>query len=279
MLVEASGSARPDTVWRRFTTPSQWPSWAPQIRDVATADPELRPGGTGRVHGPGPLAVDYEVVEVDAGLRAWSWEVVVGPARVRMRHVVLPPADGGARALLQVHGPAAVPAQAYRPVAGAALRRLVATSLPAPAGDHPSADEPGAEQAPSEMVRPFDFAFTASYAAAARPFGITAATASVEVGPRWLYVRYGPWRLLTPRANVVAAHVTGDFSFVKTAGPPHLSLRDRGVTMASNGDRALCLEFAEPVTAIDTTGVLRHPGATLTVADPEGLAAALGVGA
>jgi uncharacterized protein YndB with AHSA1/START domain len=279
MLVEASGEARPDTVWRRFTSPSQWPSWAPQIRDVTPADSGLRPGGTGRVLGPGPLAVDYEVTEVDAGLRVWSWEVVFGRARVRMHHYVLPTARGGSRALMQVHGPVAVPAQAYRPLARAALRRLVAMSSPAPAMDAPSVDEPMEDQdPPTEVVREFDFAFSPAYAAAARPFGITAATTSVEVGPRWLYVRYGPWKLLTPRANVVAARLTGDFNFVKTAGPPHLSMSDRGVTMTSNGDRALCLEFAQPVTAIDTTGVIRHPGATLAVADPEALAAALGVG-
>jgi uncharacterized protein YndB with AHSA1/START domain len=279
MLVEASGKARPDAVWRLFTSPSQWPSWAPQIRDVTSADSELRLGGTGRVLGPGPLAVDYEVIEVDAGLRVWSWEVVVGRARVRMHHYVLPTAEGGSRALLQVHGPMAVPAQAYRPLARAALRRLVATASSTPAVSVPSVDEPMGEQdPPPEVVRQFDFAFSPTYAAAARPFGITPATTSVEVGPHWLFVRYGPWKLLTPRNNVVAAHVTGDFGFIKTAGPPHLSMSDRGVSMTSNGDRALCLEFAQPVTAIDTTGVIRHPGATLAVADPEGLAAALGVG-
>ena len=206
-------------------------------------------------------------------------EVAAGRLRVRMHHYVLPTAKGGSRALLQVHGPVAVPAQAYRPPARAALRRLVAMSVPVSAVGAPDVDEPMSEQdPPNEVVREFDFAFSPAYAAAARPFGITAARTSVEVGPRWLYVRYGPWKPLTPRANVVAAHITGDFSFVKTAGPPHLSLRDRGVTMASNGDRALCLEFAQPVTAIDTTGVIRHPGATLTVADPEGLRRAPGWG-
>src|SRR4051794_5216184 len=128
MLVEARGTARPDTVWQRFTHPEQWPLWAPQIRDVISTDSEVRPGGTGRVLGPGSLGVDYEVTEVDADLRVWSWEVSVGRARMRMHHQVLPTAGGGSRALMQVHGPAAVPAQAYRPVAGAALRRLVALS-------------------------------------------------------------------------------------------------------------------------------------------------------
>jgi hypothetical protein len=64
--------------------------------------------------------------------------------------------------------------------------------------DAPSVDEPMDEQdPPTEVVREFDFAFSPAYAAAARPFGITAATTSVEVGPHWLYVRYGPWKLLT----------------------------------------------------------------------------------
>jgi len=37
----------------------------------------------------------------------------------------------------------------------------------------------------------------------------------------------------------------------------------------------VCLEFHEPVTGIDPLGLIRHPGLTVTVADPEGLAAAL----
>ncbi len=271
MLVEASGPAHPDAVWRLFADPSQWSSWAPQIRHVEPTRTSLQPGDVGRVHGPGPLAVDYEVTEVDAGLRTWSWELLIRRRRIRMHHCVLPTADGGSRALMQLNGPLALPAQAYRPVAGAALRRLVAM-----ASDAPDADEAMVEpDRPTGLVREFDFAFSPAYAKAARPFGISAATTSVEVGPRWLYVRYGPWKLLTPRTNVIAAHVTGDFKFVKTAGPPHLSLSDRGVSMTSNGDRALCLEFARPVIAIDTTGSIRHPGATLSVSDPEGLAAAL----
>jgi hypothetical protein len=35
------------------------------------------------------------------------------------------------------------------------------------------------------------------------------------------------------------------------------------------------VSFVEPVPAIEPTGRLRHPGATVTVADPDALAAAL----
>jgi hypothetical protein len=49
------------------------------------------------------------------------------------------------------------------------------------------------------------------------------------------------------------------------------------VTFATNGDRALCVEFHEPVAGIEPTRTIKHPGATMTVADPEDLARALGV--
>ncbi len=62
---------------------------------------------------------------------------------------------------------------------------------------------------------------------------------------------------------------SGDYAWLKTAGPPHLSFADRGVTFATNGRRGVCLAFREPVRVLDPTGRLRHPGATLTLADPD----------
>jgi len=125
-------------------------------------------------------------------------------------------------------------------------------------------------------VTRFDFRFAPSYRLAALPFGVTPATARVEVTGSELLVRFGPWSLRTPLRNVAGVERTGGFAFVRTAGPPHLSLHDRGVSFATNGDDALCVRFHEPVTAIDPAGWIRHPGATLTVADVPGLARALG---
>jgi hypothetical protein len=96
----------------------------------------------------------------------------------------------------------------------------------------------------------------------------------VDVGDE-IHVRFGPWSLRTPRHNVADAVQTGGFAWIKTAGPPHLSFTDRGVTFATNGERAVCLTFHEPVRAIEPTGILRHPGATLTVADPTAFLRAL----
>lgn len=124
----------------------------------------------------------------------------------------------------------------------------------------------------------FPFAFAPAYRLAALPFGITPWTASVCVtDDDELRVRYGLWSLRTPITNVAGAEVSGGFSFLKTAGPPHLSFTDKGVSFTTNGERALCVQFHTPVPAIDPTGRIKHPGATLSVADPEGLAAALGV--
>jgi uncharacterized protein YndB with AHSA1/START domain len=265
VLVDAAGPASPDEAWRLFTTPDTWPTWARHLREVETDADVLVAGSTGRVLGPRGVAVDFTVTDVDPDLRSWSWTVGRGPLSVRMDHHVLATPAGGSRAVLRVHPPAAAAIQPYRVLAAGALRRLV--SSPAAVGRH--ADEP------VEPVASFDFAFTPSYAAAGRPFGVTPDSTGVEVGPRWLFVRYGPWRLVTPRANVASVEVTGGFSFVKTAGPPHLSFADRDVSFTPNGDRALCVRFHEPVPAIDPAGLLAHPGATLGVADPDGLADAL----
>lgn len=121
----------------------------------------------------------------------------------------------------------------------------------------------------------FAFAFAGSYRLPALAFGITPRTAWALVDDGELRVRFGPWRLRTPLANVDEVTETGDFAWLKTAGPAHLSFADHGVTFATNGDRAVCVTFHEPVRAIDPTGRIRHPGATLTVADTHGLVAAL----
>jgi hypothetical protein len=124
-------------------------------------------------------------------------------------------------------------------------------------------------------MREFDFSFEGRYRLPGVVFGITPATARVVVTDDELLVRFGPWRLRTPLANVAGTQVTTGYSLVRTAGPAHLSLADRGVSFATNSRRGLCISFVEKVRAIEPTGLLRHPAATVTVADPEALAAAL----
>ncbi len=124
----------------------------------------------------------------------------------------------------------------------------------------------------------YAFDFSAAYRGPALLFGITPRTAWVELDERTFGVRYGPWSLSTPVTNLADVVRTGGFAFVKTAGPPHLSFSDRGISFATNDGRggpddkrALCVSFHTSVPGIDPTGRIKHPGATLTVADPDAL--------
>lgn len=121
----------------------------------------------------------------------------------------------------------------------------------------------------------FDFSFDPLYRALGLPFGITPHTAKAEIDGDRLLARFGLWRLSTSLANVEGTEVTGPYSPLKTVGPAHLSIADRGLTLATNSRRGLCIRFRQPVPGIEPTGRLRHPGLTVTVADVDGLAAAL----
>ncbi len=118
----------------------------------------------------------------------------------------------------------------------------------------------------------FSFRFTPGYQLAGLPFGVTPWTARVQVDARVLAIRFGWWRLRTPVTNIVGTVVTGPFGFLRTAGSARLSLADRGLTCATNGERGLCIRFGQPVRGIEPFGLLRHPAVTVTVADPERLA-------
>lgn len=125
------------------------------------------------------------------------------------------------------------------------------------------------------MTRGFGFAFEDRYRLPALVFGITPATARVLVTDDELLIRFGPWRLRTALSNITGTRVSTGYAWYRTAGPAHLSLTDLGVTFATNSRRGLCVSFLESVHAIEPTGILRHPAATVTVADPDALGAAL----
>jgi hypothetical protein len=124
-------------------------------------------------------------------------------------------------------------------------------------------------------VRTFEFAFAPSYRVPAATFGITQRTARVDVGDGTFTARFGPWRVTTPLANVKAVDVTGPYRFIKTAGPARLAITDLGLTFATNDERGVLVRFRTYVRGLDPLGLIRHPELTVTVADVEGLAAAL----
>lgn len=123
----------------------------------------------------------------------------------------------------------------------------------------------------------FRFRFSFPFLVAALPFGITPARCSVTVDDHDLSARFGPWTFRTPLDNIADATVTGPYSWPKVIGPPHLSLADGGVSLASNPGPGVCVRFREGVPVLLPGGVVRHPAVTLTVDEPQRLAELLGV--
>ena len=121
----------------------------------------------------------------------------------------------------------------------------------------------------------FEFDYEDRVRPAAAVFGAAPRRTGVEVGDRELRIRIGFFALTTPLSNVTSAQVTGPYSWIKIAGPPRLSFADRGITFATTTRRGVCIEFAKPVAMRPPYGPIRHPGATVTVAQPEELAALL----
>jgi hypothetical protein len=124
LTLHATGPVDPAEVWERYAVPARWPSWAPHITGVELAVPRLAAGAAGRVHGPGGLALPFEVEAVDEAARRWSWRVHAGPVTLHLVHWVTAAPDGGTTTGLRTSGPAPV-VLGYAPLATWALRRLV----------------------------------------------------------------------------------------------------------------------------------------------------------
>lgn len=90
----------------------------------------------------------------------------------------------------------------------------------------------------------------------------------LELDAAGLRVRFGPWLVETPLSNLAGAEATGPYSVFRGLGV-RLSLADRGLTFGTTTRGGVCLRFREPVAGIDPWGRIRHPGLTLTVAEPE----------
>lgn len=140
-------------------------------------------------------------------------------------------------------------------------------------GHHPEVEQDKPNGPPRGMrVRKhhrFELRRDEPFARASRFFGVTEDNSYVSVDDDQLEVRFGPWTLTTSIDNVEGAEVTGPFAWWKVIGPPHLSLKDRGITFATSAERGVCIRFRQPVPALDAVGLIRHPAATVTAEDPE----------
>ncbi|MEU5263927.1 hypothetical protein [Amycolatopsis sp. NPDC021455] len=103
---------------------------------------------------------------------------------------------------------------------------------------------------------------------------VLGARSGLELDATGLRVRLGPWLVETPLSNLAGAEATGPYSVLRGLGV-RLSLADRGLTFGTTTRGGVCLRFREPVAGIDPWGRIRHPGLTVTVAEPELVAEAV----
>ncbi|MGI9601160.1 MAG: hypothetical protein ACR2QE_04710 [Acidimicrobiales bacterium] len=88
-----------------------------------------------------------------------------------------------------------------------------------------------------------------------------------------LIATYGRKRVGTPQANVHHTEVSGPHRWWTAVGM-RLSFADDGLTFGTNHERGLCIEFIDKIPRV--IGPRDHSALWVSVADPEGLAEALG---
>lgn len=119
----------------------------------------------------------------------------------------------------------------------------------------------------------FEFDFEDRFRLLLRGIGVSEHTALVTASDDELRVRFGPWRLSTPMANVTGTQQSGDYRWYKAIGARG-SFADRGVTFGTTTRAGVCVTFAEPVTAL-MGDLMPHPAMTVTVGQPDELVAAI----
>jgi hypothetical protein len=122
----------------------------------------------------------------------------------------------------------------------------------------------------------FGYAIDRRYLLVLLPFLLRPSRDGVTLTEDGFFVAtFGLVKITTPRANVAGAHITEDYRWW-TAFGVRMSMADDGLTFGTNNRRGVCVHFNEKVRSpLRRSG---HSALTVTVADTEGLEAALGAG-
>ena len=88
-----------------------------------------------------------------------------------------------------------------------------------------------------------------------------------------LLATYGRVQVETPMSNIDHTLVTEDHRWYTAVGL-RLSFADDGLTFGTNHRSGLCIEFIEKIPKV--IGFKKHSALWVSVADPEGLATAIG---
>jgi hypothetical protein len=144
------------------------------------------------------------------------------------------------------------------PVTERATSDLLATLA---AEDHEGADEVLA-------IEQFEFEFDEKFRPLLALIGVTPGTTHVTLTCERLVARFGPWTCETPISNVRDVCRTGPYQWYQAIGPRG-SFVDRGLTFGTTSKGGVCVLLRESVPGLVPVGSLRHPGITLTLAEPE----------
>jgi hypothetical protein len=119
----------------------------------------------------------------------------------------------------------------------------------------------------------FAFEFDDRFRLLLRVFGATEDNSVVAIDDDEFTAHFGSRHLVTPVSNLKSVQVTRGYQWFKAIGARG-SLKDRGATFGTNTRAGVCVCFHEPVAAL-MGDRFRHPGLTVTVADIDGLVAAV----
>jgi hypothetical protein len=123
------------------------------------------------------------------------------------------------------------------------------------------------------MPKHFGYAIDKFYLPLLLPFGLRPARDGVTLAEGSFTATFGFFKLATPLANITGAHITRHYRWW-TAFGVRGSMVDDGLSFGTNHEAGVCVHFAEKVPSpLRRSG---HSALTVTVADLDGLTAALG---
>ena len=120
----------------------------------------------------------------------------------------------------------------------------------------------------------FGYAIDKRYLPVLLPFLLRPSKDGVQLTDEGSFVAtFGFFKINTPLSNITGAHITRNYRWWTAVGV-RMSRVDDGLTFGTNHDGGVCIHFGEKVpSALRRSG---HSALTVTVADLEGLTAALG---
>ena len=123
------------------------------------------------------------------------------------------------------------------------------------------------------MPEHFGYAIDKRYLPVLLPFLLRPARDGVTLNDDSFVATFGLFKMATPRSNIAGAHITRDYRWWTAVGV-RMSRADNGLTFGTNHDGGVCVHFVQRVPSpLRRSG---HSALTVTVADLEGLATALG---